>query len=145
MKKQLFIEVSLLLGLSTIVGFLYTYIAQQGFFAPKKAPTFTVLNLSDAKKYFEEKSALFLDARSEYEYKLGHIPGALNVPLYELKQSSSISSSIPHNIFLIVYCDGSECHSSFQVAEYLLTRGYTNVGVFYGGWQEWTNAGLPIE
>lgn len=143
MNRKTYIEAVLLFILSLITGFLYTYLTHQGFFAQKKA-SIHVITLLEAKEYFDHHSAVFIDARSEYEFKDGHIQGAISMPLHTLGTSSPLVLSIPRDTTIIVYCDGSECHSSFEVAEKLLTKGYSNIKVFFGGWQEWKAAGFPI-
>jgi 3-mercaptopyruvate sulfurtransferase SseA len=46
---------------------------------------------------------------------------------------------------IITYCDGSECETSLLLARELMDLGYTDVKVFFGGWQEWEKAGLSVE
>lgn len=41
------------------------------------------VSLTDAKKAFDEKSAIFIDVRDPQAYQASHIPGAINVPLAE--------------------------------------------------------------
>jgi rhodanese-related sulfurtransferase len=46
---------------------------------------------------------------------------------------------------MVIYCSGGSCEDSGLLAETLKKLGYTNVGIFRGGWDEWTHAGLPEE
>jgi len=104
------------------------------------------LSLVGAKSRFDNKSAVFLDARSPEEYAEGHIPGALEfyaddfekfapLVLPQLKDKSQE---------LIAYCHGSSCELSLHLANALMAQGYTNVKVFFGGWPEWKKANYPI-
>ncbi len=105
------------------------------------------VSLVGVKNRFDQKSAVFLDARSPDEYKEGHIPGALNfyaedmdkfAPLV-LPQLTNKSQEI------ITYCHGSSCDLSLHLAQSLIGQGYTNVKVFFGGWPEWKKSGYPIQ
>ena len=45
----------------------------------------------------------------------------------------------------IPLCAGPECEDSELLARELYTMGYTNLLVFRGGYEAWTEAGLPVE
>ena len=117
------------------------------------APPFQVsdlqtIGLSDFRKIVDDKSALIVDARSSPFYQDGHIPGALNVARDDFAhqyQALSAKLNADRNRPVIVYCSGGSCHDSKLVAGALLSLGFTNVRVFTGGWEEWTQADLPAE
>jgi 3-mercaptopyruvate sulfurtransferase SseA len=46
---------------------------------------------------------------------------------------------------IITYCDGEDCNASIDLAADLKMMGFANVNFFFGGWQEWRDAGYPIE
>ncbi|MBV9240692.1 MAG: rhodanese-like domain-containing protein [Acidobacteria bacterium] len=56
--------------------------------------------LEDAKKAYDDKSAIFIDARPVEAYKNEHIKGATNIPL----GSTTDFSSLPRGKTIIVYC-----------------------------------------
>jgi rhodanese-related sulfurtransferase len=58
------------------------------------------ISLEDAKKAYDEKSAIFIDSRPLEGYKNEHIKGASNIPL----GSTSDFSSLPKGKTIIVYC-----------------------------------------
>jgi rhodanese-related sulfurtransferase len=58
------------------------------------------IRLEDAKKAWDDKSAIFIDARPVEAYKGEHVKGAINVPL----GSTSDFSSLPKGKTIIVYC-----------------------------------------
>ncbi|HOV98870.1 MAG TPA: rhodanese-like domain-containing protein [Bacteroidota bacterium] len=148
MKKQQIIEICLLVGLSIVIGFLYTYITHQGFFAPPKQAKahqqLEIIALPQAKEAYYSGSVRFIDARNEFEFKLGHIRGAIDIPLHDFDRYQTVLSEIPKDVLLIVYCDGVQCNSSIELAKKLSELGFSNIKVFFGGWQEWRTAGLPI-
>jgi len=104
------------------------------------------LSLVGAKNRFDQKSAVFLDARSAEEYAQGHIPGALEFYADDFEKFAPIV--LPQlkdkHQELIAYCHGSSCDLSIELAKALTNQGYTNVKVFFGGWPEWKKANYPI-
>ena len=104
------------------------------------------LSLVGAKNRFDQKSAIFLDARSPEEYAQGHIPGALEFSANDFEKFAPqiLPQLKDKHQELITYCHGSSCDLSLQLANNLLQQGYTNVKVFFGGWPEWKKADYPI-
>lgn len=90
--------------------------------------------------------ALFLDARSSDEFIAGHIPGARNLPFYEMEEfeQAALEGAVPGDR-IVVYCEGVGCELSLFLARDLQARGFTDVNIFYGGFPEWQGAGLEIE
>jgi rhodanese-related sulfurtransferase/DNA-binding transcriptional ArsR family regulator len=84
---------------------------------------------------------VILDVRPEDEYGLGHLPGALNIPLRQLKQRLS---ELPRKREVIAYCRGPYCVLSFEAVAELRAHGF-RVRRFEAGFPEWKAAGLPIE
>jgi rhodanese-related sulfurtransferase len=132
--------------MSTVLGFAFTAFAGRGLFAPVKAastntPTqssSTFVTYEEAVEYFASGKALFVDARHEYDFKLGHIKGAVNLPLSEFDQRTEQLTTLAKDALLITYCDGEECNSSVDLATKLYAAGFTNVKIFFGGWTQWT-------
>jgi rhodanese-related sulfurtransferase/DNA-binding transcriptional ArsR family regulator len=88
-----------------------------------------------------EGGVVLLDVRPEDEYGLGHLPGALNIPLRQLEPRIS-ELSRDHEI--VAYCRGPYCVLSFEAVAALRTHGF-NVRRLEEGFPEWKAAGLPIE
>src|SRR5690348_16074070 len=86
-------------------------------------------------------SVMLLDVRPNDEYSLGHLPGALNIPLRELEQRLS---ELPNGQEIVAYCRGPYCVLSFEAVAALRARGF-RVRRFEAGFPEWKAAGLPIE
>jgi len=82
-----------------------------------------------------------LDVRPEDEFAVGHLPGALNIPLAELERRLS---ELPADREVIAYCRGPYCVLSFEAVSALRARGYL-VRRLEDGYPEWKAAGLPIE
>jgi rhodanese-related sulfurtransferase len=82
-----------------------------------------------------------LDVRPEDEFALGHLPGALNIPLAELERRLG---ELPKSREVIAYCRGPYCVLSFEAVAALRARGY-RVRRLEDGYPEWKAAGLPVE
>lgn len=157
--KSLFIIV-----LSSLIGVLYNQLSGKGI--PLVASPVRVIKSSDttnidttlistqivsitleeAYNLFQKNAAIFLDARTEDEYKEGHIKGSLNLPFENFQvKFPSVADSLKTDKFIITYCSGTECQSSIHLAEVLMGMRYKKVRVFFGGWIEWTKANYPTE
>jgi rhodanese-related sulfurtransferase len=100
------------------------------------------ISVSEAKGFLDNGGYIFLDCREPKEYKMGHIPGAMNIPrgLMEFKVTKKIPDK---NSKIAVYCKvgGRGCLSACT----LCRMGYKNVKNIGGGWQAWVKAGYPVE
>ncbi len=149
--NDVFKQTIYIIALATVLGFSYTGITGKGFFAPAPPPHAQakavpqVVTLDEARQIHESGEALFVDARHGFDYQLGHIKGAVNIPLKDAQDSPEILAILPRDLTLITYCDGEECNSSITLAAKLDSLGYKNVKVFFGGWKEWQARGLPVE
>ena len=86
-------------------------------------------------------TVVLLDVRPEDEFGLGHLPGALNIPLRQLEQRLV---ELPRNCEIVAYCRGPYCVLSFEALAALRAHGF-NVRRFEDGFPEWKASGLPVE
>jgi ArsR family transcriptional regulator len=104
------------------------------------------VTLAEMKRLYDDGLVYIIDARDPAEYDEGHIPGAINVPYDRLPEYlDMLSSEVPMDGDVIVYCRGPECDFSDQLATELKILGYQHVRVFSGGWEYWTAAGYPVD
>jgi ArsR family transcriptional regulator len=82
-----------------------------------------------------------LDVRPADEFALGHIPGAINIPLETLRRKLS---RLDPGKEIIAYCRGSWCVLSFEAVAMLRSKGYL-VRRLEDGLPEWRAASLPVE
>lgn len=82
-----------------------------------------------------------LDVRPKDEFGMGHLPGAVNIPLDELE---SRLSEIDDTQEVIAYCRGPYCVMSFEAVSALREKGF-NARRLEDGLPEWRAAGLPLE
>ena len=104
------------------------------------------VSLKQAKEFFANGEALFVDARDPDFYELGHIPGAVNLPVSDF---DSVFPKLKEQLLeaprVIVYCDGASCEMSVDLTEKLLLAGLPNVEIFTGGIQQWEATGQQME
>ena len=82
-----------------------------------------------------------LDVRPEDEFALGHLPGARNVPLTQLKRQLA---KLDRKIEIVAYCRGPYCVMSFEAVAQLRKLGF-KARRLEDGLPEWKAAGLPVE
>jgi rhodanese-related sulfurtransferase/DNA-binding transcriptional ArsR family regulator len=87
------------------------------------------------------ESAVVLDVRPEEEYRAGHVPGALSVPVSSLEAALQI---LPKDKEIVAYCRGPYCVFSDEAVALLKSRGY-RASRLTEGFPEWRAAGYPIE
>ena len=82
-----------------------------------------------------------LDVRPEDEFALGHLRGARNVPLSQLRHQLS---KLDRNTEIVAYCRGPYCVLSFEAVAQLRKLGF-KARRLQDGLPEWKAAGLPVE
>jgi rhodanese-related sulfurtransferase/predicted transcriptional regulator len=88
-----------------------------------------------------ERLVTVIDTRPAEEFAAGHLPGALNVPLRELKRRLR---ELPRDQEIVAYCRGAYCVLSYEAVAELRKRGF-KASRLEGGYPEWKAAGLPVE
>lgn len=82
-----------------------------------------------------------LDVRPKEEYRAGHFPGAVSIPISELEQRLR---ELPRDREVVAYCRGPYCVYAAEAVSLLRQRGYQSSRVEEGV-LEWSAAGLPLE
>lgn len=109
------------------------------------------ISLDEAAALFQTPGVLFIDARDPEDFEINRVRGAVSIPYDYLPDDdydgywAEKANEIPHDTRIVVYCSGSECELSLYLGRDLVQYGYQDVKVFYGGWNDWVNAGLPVE
>jgi ArsR family transcriptional regulator len=92
-------------------------------------------------KLIREGAVTVLDVRPPDEFALGHLPGAVNIPLRALKERLP---EINPDREIVAYCRGAYCVLSFEAVALLRARGF-KVRRLEEGLPEWRAAGFPIK
>jgi rhodanese-related sulfurtransferase/DNA-binding transcriptional ArsR family regulator len=82
-----------------------------------------------------------LDVRPPEEYAHGHIRGAINVPVTELKKRLH---QIPTGQEVVAYCRGPYCLLAYEAVQVLRKKGI-KARRLEDGYPEWKSAGLPVD
>lgn len=130
-----------------------------------RGPNRTRLTTADVRGLLGSPDVTLLDARAPSEYKgfegntkrLGHIPGALNVPVGAMSEPGSQrlrdgarlraalhAGNVSRGRRMVCY-DGSGITAA-KLAFILTLLGHEDVAVYDGGWAEWGNRmDLPVD
>jgi rhodanese-related sulfurtransferase/DNA-binding MarR family transcriptional regulator len=95
----------------------------------------------DLARRLKARTAIVLDVRPEDEFALGHVSGALNIPMDELKRRLA---ELPKDQEIVAYCRGAYCVLSFEAVALLRKHGFL-VRRLEEGFPEWKAAGLATE
>ena len=102
------------------------------------------LEAVDARELMErlnDGSVVVLDVRPKAEYRAGHLPGALSVPVDTLEAALQ---TLPRDREIVAYCRGPYCVFSDEVVALLRSRGY-RARRLRQGLPAWRAAGMPVE
>lgn len=98
-----------------------------------------------AQRLLDDPSVVFVDARPRREFVIGHIAGAINVPVEE----ASLEEVLPllrSARTVIVYCElREECACSPTLAGRLRREGFANVLVLRDGFDAWVEQAFAAE
>lgn len=84
---------------------------------------------------------LLVDVRTDSEYRGGHVPGAVHIPLADLgRRMGELGTAEAGPVHLICQSGGR----SGKAADLLVESGYTAINVA-GGTGAWRAAGYPVE
>ena len=83
---------------------------------------------------------IVLDVRPEDEFALGHLPGAVNIPLRAIEARLS---ELDPSKEIVAYCRGPYCVLSYEAIAALRARGF-KARRLEDGLPEWRAAGFPV-
>jgi rhodanese-related sulfurtransferase/DNA-binding transcriptional ArsR family regulator len=96
--------------------------------------------MAELLKRARSKQIVILDTRPASEYVAGHIPGAISVPVDELKQRLQ---KLTKGKEYVAYCRGPYCVYADRAVELLKAHG-RRARRLLDGFPEWRAAGLPV-
>jgi rhodanese-related sulfurtransferase len=92
--------------------------------------------------YKNNEKFVLVDSRSREDYDRKHLPGALSIPLEDIKDYiDRLDKDEP----VVTYCGGFQCPVSTEAVKEFMKLGFKNVKDYKGGIQEWTEKGYPTE
>ncbi|MFC5448659.1 ArsR/SmtB family transcription factor [Paenibacillus aestuarii] len=78
------------------------------------------ISLEELMSRMDRGDVMLLDVRPQDEYEVGHIPGAISVPIDELEK---YLATLPMNVEVVAYCRGPYCFMSAQAVEIMQSKG----------------------
>jgi len=91
----------------------------------------------------KQESPVVIDVRTAFEYARGHIPGALNIPVFILPFKTESIPVANKSQLVVVYCGHGP---RAGLAGFILrVSGYRNVLHLQGDMEGWRRSGLPVE
>ena len=114
------------------------------FSVPENMTSPMAINIEFAQNLFNEKSAIFIDARDSEDYNSGHIENAINIPFDYYEDYEDVINELDDTAPHVIYCSGEECSLSMDLADYFFNElAFENILIFEGGWPQWRDADLP--
>jgi rhodanese-related sulfurtransferase len=114
--------------------------------APDTTLLLPEISLGELQSRIENGKGRVIDVRPSAFYALGHIHGAINLPVADLQNlPDDARLSFPKDIETIIYCSDVSCPAARAAARNLQHRGYRHFAIFPGGWYAWKRAGMPLE
>ena len=98
------------------------------------------VTLKELRQLMRAGDVTVLDVRPAEEFKAGHIPGALSIPVSSLKRRLR---ELPKNREVIAYCRGRYCVYSLEAVTLLRKHGF-DARRAEQGMPDWRAAGLPV-
>jgi len=102
--------------------------------------SFEAVSREELLKRSRAGAVTILDVRPADEFALGHLPGAVNIPLRALEARLS---EFKRSTEIIAYCRGPYCVLSYEAVAELRKRGF-KARRLEDGFPEWRAAGLPF-
>lgn len=99
------------------------------------------ITINELIEKIESGKVTILDVRPETEYRKGHIPNAISIPINELSDRLKL---LPKRSEIIVYCRGPFCVFADEAVAILTKAGY-KAKRLEEGFPDWATMGLTIE
>jgi rhodanese-related sulfurtransferase len=119
--------------LSEIDGMVEAYLENRDALEAVHAP--------ELMERLSHEGVVVLDVRPEEEYRAGHIPGSISVPVDALEAALQ---TLPRDREIVAYCRGPYCVFSDEAVALLRSRGYRAYRLRQG-LPDWRAAGMPVE
>jgi rhodanese-related sulfurtransferase len=98
------------------------------------------VTFKELRRRMRDGDVTIVDVRFKEEYRSGHIPGALSIPVPQLKRRLA---EIPKAKEVVAYCRGPYCVYSVEAVKILRKHGY-RARRADEGLPDWRASGLPV-
>jgi len=171
--KRFILQLIAILGLSVVIGLAYNQFSKTPLPILKKydahmvdlvvankqlndvtvsdeseaeIPQFDEIDAETVRALLESGSAVLLDARPPEDYRMGHIPGGISLPISRFNETyDRVAPQLGEGKTIITYCEGYHCTDSSMLALALHKKGHADIFVYKGGIEEWMELGYDVE
>lgn len=98
------------------------------------------IDREELRKRIRRGKVVVVDVRPEQEYRSGHIPGAISMPLEALSERLG---ELPVDAEVVAYCRGPYCVMAPEALRVLRDHGF-RARRLEDGFPEWRLSGLPV-
>ena len=112
-------------------------------FYTENMPEYSVEEMA---RVVQDPKTVVIDARYARDYQLGHLPGAINVPVNStISYRTQVLGNLPKDQPIVLYCQSEGCHFDEELADFLHFNGYSNLKLFTGGYRAWEERAKPTK
>jgi len=140
-------------AISVIIGLVWHSVSEAGFLAyPEGVASVQQAHITDfmprinlqEAKTSQKMGAVFIDARRIQDFQVGHVEGAVSVPVdaNDILCRDRVED-IPRDASIVVYCQSIRCKYADIVAHKLTLEGFYNIAIFREGWLGWIGQAQP--
>jgi rhodanese-related sulfurtransferase len=97
---------------------------------------------AELRALLDKNEAVAVDVRGSVPFELGHIAGAIWMPIGLLKDRAG---ELPDDKLIVTYCTCKAEETSLEAAMLLSSFGFSRVAVLKGGYPAWKNEGFAVE
>lgn len=112
--------------------------------APPPAPVME--DIDEFQAALKRPETVLIDARDEFFYEMGHIPGAQNLPTQSADAAALElwRTTLGPEAKIIVYCSDEFCPMAYELSEKMISIGLSPI-IFKPGFNAWEAQGLRVE
>lgn len=110
--------------------------------SPRGAHNVKEIGTDDAKLLIDN-GAVVIDVRPRHAYDVRHVPGALHIPLEELRQAIPAQLAAARDKTIVVYCNEGTARGP-ESTSLLNQAGFSHAVNLKTGIEGWAASGLPL-
>jgi rhodanese-related sulfurtransferase/DNA-binding transcriptional ArsR family regulator len=99
-----------------------------------------VVSRDELGRLLDTPGVQIIDVRPRVEFEFGHLPGAVPIPIEELRERLS---ELPRDVPIVAYCRGEYCLFADEAVALLREQGFEAMRL-EGGWPEWRADGREV-
>lgn len=134
--------------LFTLANVIFLLLVSNAVYAAEVSPETvtgaTTIDVKKAKSLYDN-GILFIDVRSDKDWKAGRISKAKHIELKKSFTKESLTKYAKKSDKIVFYCNGATCLRSSKASAKAVEWGYTNVYYLRLGFPAWKQAAYAIQ